>query len=150
MESIENKKIDTNDLGTNYLKCPDCGHECPLTDATGKTVQEPLCPKCHIVSNKKVKMVEVMPDGTIVGSLDNAPVLSGKDMNALLYLLLQRLGTIEIPQEVFDSAPGPEKIKVEMQWDGTNRIWRFFIKRKPRDRRPKLILPHNRGLVATN
>ena len=78
--------------------------------------------------------------------LEDAPVLSGKDMSTLMYLLLGKIGTIEIPQEVFDNAPGPDVLKIEMQWDETNKTWRFFIKKKPknRKRKPKLVLPKKR------
>lgn len=75
------------------------------------------------------------------------PVLTGKDMNALLYLILKKLGTIEIPQEVFDTAPGPDKIKIEMQWDAVNRIWRFFVKRQIR-KKPELHLPQHKRLIG--
>jgi hypothetical protein len=84
--------------------------------------------------------------------LEDAPVLSGKDMNTLMYLLLGKVGTIEIPQEVFDSAPGPDKLKIEMQWDETHKIWRFFIKKKPknRNRKPKLVLPRRKKVILSN
>ena len=81
--------------------------------------------------------------------LEDAPVLSGKDMNTLMYLLLGKVGTIEIPQEVFDNAPAPDKLKIEMQWDENNKVWRFFIKKKPSKRKPKLVLPKKR-LVLSN
>jgi hypothetical protein len=132
---------------TNHLKCPACGHECPLTGADGEPVPDPECPKCLRISDKKVSMVVVGLDGGVVGEKEKTPVLSGKDMNTLLYLLLGKVGTIEIPQEVFDNAPGPEELTMERQWDGTNKIWRFFIKKKPknRKRKRKLVLSKNRG-----
>jgi len=124
----------------NHLKCPSCGHECPLTDAKGVLVLEPKCPKCFKITGKQVNMVETNSDGDVTGEQEKVSVLSGKDMNALLYLLLGKVGTIEIPQEVFDSAPGPEVLKIERQWDNTNKIWRFFNKKKPSNRKSKLIL----------
>ena len=80
---------------------------------------------------------------------EDIPVLSGKDMNALVYLLLGKVGTIEIPQAVFDEAPGPEVLQIERQWDGTNKVWRFFNKKKPSNRKPKLVLPR-KGLTLSN
>jgi hypothetical protein len=141
-----------NPLSGNHLKCPECAHECPLTDATGKTVQEPLCPKCHVIQNKQVKMVQVDGDGVPLDALSDAPVLSGKDMNALMYLLLKQVGTIEIPQEVFESAPGPEVLRIEMQWDKTNKVWRFFIMRKRNKAKAgkNLILPRSKGSIISN
>jgi len=128
---------------TNHLKCPDCGHECPLIDADGALVPDPKCPKCFKITGKQISMVDVKPNGDIVGDQEKTPVLSGKDMNTLVYLLLGKVGTIEIPQEVFDNAPGSDVLAMERQWDGTNKIWRFFIKKKPknRKRKPKLVLP---------
>jgi len=124
------------------LECPDCGHQCPLTDAKNVSVVEPICPKCFKITGKQVSMVIVDSYGDVdeVGEQEKTPVLSGKDMNALLYLLLGKVGTIEIPQEVFDSAPGPEVLKIERQWDDTNKIWRFFNKKKPSNRKSKLRL----------
>jgi len=129
----------------NRLKCPACGHECPLIDAEGVPVKDPKCPKCFRISNQKISMVEIDADGNILGGLENVPVLSGKDMNTLLYLLLNKVGTIEIPQEVFEDAPKPEILKIEMQWDDTNKIWRFFNKRKRKKRknRLKLVMPRH-------
>jgi hypothetical protein len=97
-------------------------------------------------------MLRVDADGKLSAEDMDAdtPVLTGKDMNALMYLLLGKVGTIEIPQEVFDTAPGPERLKIEMQWDGTNKTWRFFIMRKrSKNKKPNLILPRNRGIVTT-
>jgi len=128
---------------TNKLKCPECGHECPLTDSKGVLVPEPKCPKCFKLTGKQVSMIEVDPKGDIIGEQEKTPVLSGKDMNSLLYLLLGKVGTIEIPQEVFDSAPGPEVLKIERQWDSTHKVWRFFHKKKPSKRKPKLKLSKN-------
>jgi hypothetical protein len=88
-------------------------------------------------------MTQVSPDGVVVGDLGDTPVLSGKDMSTLLYLLLGKVGTIEIPQEVFENAPGPEVLKIERQWDGVNKIWRFFNKKKPSKRKSKLKLLGN-------
>lgn len=82
--------------------------------------------------------------------LEDAPVLSGKDMNTLMYLLLGKVGTIEVPQEVFDNAPDPEELTIERQWDGTHKIWRFFIKKKPSNRKPKLVLPKRKKVVLHN
>lgn len=136
---------------TEYLKCPDCGHECPLTDAMGKTVQEPLCPKCLIMFNRSVRMLKVDAEGLLAEDMDaKTPVLTGKDMNALLYLLLDKVGTIEIPQEVFNSVPGPERLKIEMQWDGVNKVWRFFIMRNRTKKKNNLILHRNRGKIILN
>jgi hypothetical protein len=87
------------------------------------------------------------PEDDIV---EEIPVLSGKDMSTLMYLLLGKVGTIEIPQEVFDNAPGPEKLKLEMQWDENNKVWRFFIKSKPSKRKPKLVLPRKKKVVLSN
>ena len=132
---------------TNHLKCPDCGHVCPLIDDKGVLVPDPKCPKCFRITGNKINMVMVAPDGEVVDS-DAVPVLSGKDMNTLVYLLLGKIGTIEIPQEVFDNAPGPDVLAMERQWDGTNKIWRFFIKKKPknRKRKPKLgLTKRNKG-----
>lgn len=134
---------------TIHLKCPACGHECPLTDDKGVLVLDPKCPKCFKIAGKKINMVEV----DLVGEQEKTPVLSGKDMNVLMYLLLGKVGTIEIPQEVFDNAPGPDVLAMERQWDGTNKIWRFFVKKKPknRKRKPKLALPQRkRGLMLSN
>jgi hypothetical protein len=125
---------------TNKLKCPDCGHECPITDDKGLLVVDPKCPKCFKITGKQIGMVVVGP-----GEQEKTPVLSGKDMSTLLYLLLSKVGTIEIPQEVFDNAPGPEELTTERQWDGTNKIWRFFIKKKPKNRKPRLVLPKRIG-----
>jgi len=82
--------------------------------------------------------------------LEKAPVLSGKDMSTLMYLLLSKVGMIEIPQGVFDTAPGPEVLTTERQWDETNKTWRFFIKKKPknRKRKPKLVLPKKRLILS--
>jgi len=124
---------------TNYLKCSACGHECPLTDDKGVLVPEPKCPKCFKITGKQINMVVVGPDGNVVGEQEKTPVLSGKDINTLMYLLLDKVGTIEIPQEVFDTAPGPDVLATERQWDGTNKIWRFFIKKKPKNRKRKPI-----------
>jgi hypothetical protein len=124
---------------TNQLKCPACGHECPVTDAEGVLVPDPKCPKCFKIAGKKINMV--------VDEQEKTPVLSGKDMNTLLYLLLGKVGTIEIPQEVFGNAPGPEKLKIEMQWDETHKVWRFFNKKKPKNRKPKLVLPKKRVIL---
>jgi hypothetical protein len=137
----------------NNLKCPDCGHKCPLTDDKGVLVPDPKCPKCFKITGKQINMVVVNPFGAevvVVGDQEKTPVLSGKDMNTLVYLLLGKVGTIEIPQEVFDTAPGPEKLTMERQWDGTNKIWRFFIKMKPknRKRKPKLALPRKRIMLS--
>jgi hypothetical protein len=66
---------------------------------------------------------------------------------------LKQVGTIEIPQEVFDTAPGPEVLKIEMQWDKTNRKWRFFIMRKRvknKNTSKDLIVPRNRGIITTS
>lgn len=90
-----------------------------------------------------------MVNKTEKDNTEDIPILSGKDMNVLLYLLLNKVGTIEIPQEVFDNAPGPDVLTMERQWDGTNKVWRFFIKKKPRKRKPKLVLPR-KGLTLSN
>ena len=125
-----------------HLKCPGCGFVCDFADWDGKLVRGPDCPKCLKIAGKKVSMIQVSPDGVVAGDLEDTPVLSGKDLNVVMYLLLGKVGTIEIPQEVFDTAPGPEELAIERQWDGTNKIWRFFIKKKPknRKRKPKLVL----------
>lgn len=125
---------------TNRLKCPDCGHICPKTDANGVLVPDPKCPRCFKIRDKKVSMVEATPDGVVLGGQEKTPELSGKDMSTLLYLLLGKVGTIEIPQEVFDTAPGPDVLKIERQWDATHKVWRFFNKKKPSKRKNKIKL----------
>lgn len=88
--------------------------------------------KPEVVGNGEEKTEEV-----------DIPELTGKDMNALMYILLQKVGTVEIPQEVFDTAPGPDKLRIERQWDVNKKVWRFFIFRKVRQK-PLLLLPPKR------
>jgi hypothetical protein len=96
-------------------------------------------------------MLKVDAEGLLAEDMDaKTPVLTGKDMNALLYLLLDKVGTIEIPQEVFNSVPGPERLKIEMQWDGVNKVWRFFIMRNRTKKKNNLILHRNRGKIILN
>ena len=82
--------------------------------------------------------------------IEAPPELSNKDMYALMYLLLAKVGTIEIPQTVFDSAPGPEVLQIARQWDSVQKVWRFFVQRKPRDKKPKLFIPKKPGIITSS
>lgn len=90
------------------------------------------------------------PDPKEVAKLtspEKAPELTPQNLWVVMYLLLARIGTLEIPQDIFDQSPGPDKLPIERQWDGVNKVWRFFIKRKPSQRKPRLILP-NRHVIT--
>lgn len=78
------------------------------------------------------------------------PELAGKDMMVVMFLLLKKVGMIQIPQEVFDNVPEDVNLHIERQWDGVNKVWRFFVRedRKRGKVKPHLHLPADKKVIT--
>jgi hypothetical protein len=78
----------------------------------------------------------------------DTPPFTGKDLNALVWFLLKTTGMVEMPQDVLDAAPGPDVLKIERQWDGVNKVWRFFVPRRDGKKLSKMFLPPKKKLIT--
>lgn len=90
------------------------------------------------------------PPPEIPGGNAETPPFTGKDLNAVFWLLVRHSGGISIPKEVLDAAPGPDQLQVERQWDEVNQTWRIFVPRKEAKAKSKLFLPQRRKIIGLN
>lgn len=79
---------------------------------------------------------------------EETPPFTGKDLNAVMWFLLKTVGTLEMPIDVLNAAPGPDILKIERQWDGVNKVWRFFVPRKEGKKLSKLFVPRKKKLIT--
>lgn len=105
---------------------------------------------CGADSAEEIQGVSPIPSQEIpvIDDAEETPPFTGKDLNAVMWLLLKTVGMVEIPLDVLNAAPGPDILKIERQWDGVNKVWRFFVPRKEGKKHSKLFLPRKKKLIT--